>query len=218
MELLGTPAFRYIRTKLSPGQSIITEPGAMASSDAGVDLKTRVNGNILQALIAKFLGGESFFINYFSNPTSQEQRLYLTQKTPGEILARTLNNETLFLQPGAFIAQTEGLKRKVVWAGFSSFIAREGLFKLAFEGQGTVWYGCYGAVIEKELKGEYIVDSGHLLSYPPTVKLRIKLSGGLFSSFFSGEGFVLKLSGSGKIQMQTRSVSGLAGWLNPRFW
>jgi len=65
---------------------------------------------------------------------------------------------------------------------------------------------------------EFIVDSGHLLSYPEGMKLKIKLSGGIFSSFFSGEGLVLKLIGSGKIKLQTRSLGGLAGWLNPKFW
>lgn len=218
MELVGNAAFRYIKLLLSPGQTVITEPGAMASSDAGIALKAEVNGGFFQALVAKFLGGESFFINYFSNPTNKPQRLYLTQKTPGEIISRTLKGETFYVQPGAFIAQTEGVSRKVVWAGFASWIAREGLFRLAFEGHGTVWYGCYGAVVEKEVKGDFIVDSGHLLSYPPTISLKVQLAGGLFSSLLSGEGFVLKLSGSGKIQLQTRSLSGLAGWLNPRFW
>jgi len=94
----------------------------------------------------------------------------------------------------------------------------EGLFRLKIYGTGTVWYGAFGSIVEKEVNGTYIVDSGHLLSYPPSIKLRIQLSGGIFSSFFSGEGLVLRLEGSGKIKLQTRSIGGLAGWLNPRFW
>jgi uncharacterized protein (AIM24 family) len=43
------------------------------------------------------------------------------------------------------------------------------------------------------------------------------LAGGIFSSLFGGEGLVLKLKGNGKIKLQTRSLGGLAGWLNPRF-
>ena len=85
-------------------------------------------------------------------------------------------------------------------------------------GNGIVFYGAYGAVVEKEVNGEYIVDSGHLLSYPKNIKLNIKLSGGIFSSIFSGEGLVLKLTGQGKIKLQTRSIQGVASWLNSKFF
>ncbi|MEJ2065071.1 MAG: TIGR00266 family protein [Reinekea sp.] len=103
------------------------------------------------------------------------------------------------------------------WAGFVSFIAREGLFKLQVTGSGKVWYGAYGALLEKEIDGEYIVDTSHLVAYEPGVKLKLQLAGGIFSSFFGGEGLVTRVTGKGKIIVQTRSISGLAGWLNPKF-
>ena len=48
------------------------------------------------------------------------------------------------------------------------------------------------------------------------MKLKIQLAGGVFSSFFGGEGLVTRVEGKGKIVIQTRSLSGLAGWLNPK--
>jgi len=56
------------------------------------------------------------------------------------------------------------------------------------------------------------------VAYEPQMKLKIQLAGGLFSSLFSGEGFVTRIEGHGKIVVQTRSLSGLAGWLNPRLF
>lgn len=218
VELIGSSSFRMMKIAVAPRETIVVEPGAMASQDVGLLCETNLNGGFVQGCIAKFLGKESLFINFFTNATSVNQFLYLTQSTPGEILERTLSNEKIFIERGSFIARTPHVQSSVVWAGFASFFAGEGLFKLCFSGHGKVWYGSYGAVVEKEIVGDYIVDSGHLLSYPPTVALSLKLSGSLFSSLFSGEGFVLKLSGSGKIQLQTRSVKGLAQWLNPRFW
>ena len=106
----------------------------------------------------------------------------------------------------------------IKWAGLKSWFAREGLFKLTVSGQGTVWYGAYGGLLEKEVDGDYIVDTSHLVAYEPQMKLNIQLSGGLFSSFFGGEGFVTRLEGKGKIIIQTRSLSGLADWINPRLW
>lgn len=215
---VGSSAFQILECELNPNEIITVESGAMASQDVGLTPTTVLNGTFLQALGLKFLGGESFFINHFQNTSSKTQKLHISQSTPGDIQSRQLNGEEIFIESGSFIARTGDIKIKVKWAGFKNLIAGEGLFKLSFKGTGTIWYGCYGAVVEKEINGTYIVDSGHLLMWPPTVKLKLKLAGGLIDSFLSKEGFVLQLEGTGKIQLQTRSVKGLAQWLNARFW
>lgn len=214
----GGKAFSYVEVLLSPGESVITESGAMASMDQGIDLRSSFNGGFLKALVLRFLGKESLFINRFQNKLQTPGRIYLTKNTPGEIVCKHLENEDIYIQPGAFIASSSGIKFGVRWAGISSFLGGEGLFRLRISGSGLVWYGAFGGVVEKEVNGEYVVDSGHLLSYPTDMKLKIKLAGGIFSSFFGGEGLVLKLEGQGKIQLQTRSLEGLASWLNQRFW
>jgi uncharacterized protein (TIGR00266 family) len=215
---VGSSAFQILECELNPGEIITVESGAMASQDVGLVPTTVMNGSFFQAVALKFFGGESFFINHFKNTSSKVQKIHISQTTPGDIQGRQLNGEEIFIETGSFIARTGDIKIKTKWAGFKNFIAGEGLFKLSFQGRGTVWYGCYGAVIEKEINGTYIVDSGHLLMWPPTIKLKLKLAGGLIDSFLSKEGFVLQLEGKGKIQLQTRSVKGLAQWLNTRFW
>jgi uncharacterized protein (TIGR00266 family) len=217
-EILGTKAFSYIKFILGKGDIVRTESGAMASMSKDVELKTKLNGGFFSALVLKFLGKESLFINTFSNDSTDSEELIVTQPVPGEIVCQELNGETLYLQPGAYIASSKGISFSINWAGLSSFFAGEGLFRLRVKGNGLVFFGAYGSVVEKEVTGEYIVDSGHLLSYPPGMKLSIKLSGGLFSSFFSGEGLVLKLTGNGKIKLQTRSLGGVASWLNTKFF
>ncbi len=217
-EILGTKAFSYIKFILGNGDVIRTESGAMASMGKDVELKTKLNGGFFSALVLKFLGKESLFINSFSNETNNTQELIVTQPVPGEIVCQEIRGETLYLQPGAYIASSEGVFFSINWAGFSSFFAGEGLFRLRVKGNGLVFFGAYGSVVEKEINGEYIVDSGHLLSYPPEMKLSIKLSGGIFSSFFSGEGLVLKLTGKGNVKLQTRSLGGVASWLNTKFF
>lgn len=218
VERIGSESFRMLKVSLAPNQVLIVEPGAMASMQSQLQVHTFINQGIVQALLLKFLGSESFFINYFKNTDSQHREMYLSQSTPGEIIERALNNESIFIQAGSLIARTANVKPKVVWAGIASWLTGEGLFRLMLSGQGKIWYGCYGAVIDKEIVGNYIVDSGHLLSYPTDMKLSLKLAGSLFSSIVSKEGMVLKLTGNGKVQLQTRSVRGFAQWLNPRFW
>ncbi len=215
-EIKGAPAFAHLAVVLAPGERVIAESGAMSSMDAGLELKARINGNPFTALMRKWLGGETFFLSAFSNSTSEEHRLVLSQTTPGDISEVSLNDESLYLQSGAFLACTDGIKIGLKWAGFTSFLAREGLFKIAVSGTGRVWYGAYGALLEKDVDGEIIVDSGHLVAYGPGIKLKLRLAGGLFSSFFGGEGLVMRIVGKGRITLQTRSLGGLAGWLNPK--
>ena len=215
-EIKGAPAFAHLALVLAPGERVIAESGAMSSMDAELALKARVNGNPFSALMRKLLGGETFFLSAFSNPGSDNQRLVLARPTPGDIREVSLNDECLYLQAGAFLACTDNIKIGLKWAGFTSFLAREGLFKIAVSGTGRVWYGAYGALLEKDVDGEMIVDSGHLVAYGPGLKLKLRLAGGLFSSFFGGEGLVMRVVGKGRITLQTRSLGGLAGWLNPK--
>ena len=214
----GGQAFSYIQVDLEPGESITAESDAMTSMAADLDMTAKLSGGFFRGLARKFLGGETLFINAFSNNTQQKKSLTLVQPTPGEILCRELNGDRFYLQPGAYLASTEGVTLGLKWAGIISWIAREGLFRMEVSGNGKVWYGAYGALLEKEIDGEYIVDTSHLVAYEEGVELKLQLASGLFSSFFGGEGLVTRVVGKGKITVQSRSLSGLAGWLNPKFW
>ena len=212
----GGPSFAHIHVDLEPGETVRAESDAMSSMDADLDMMARFNGGFISGLLKKFLGGESLFVNDFTNNTSGTRRVTLVQGTPGEIRSLELSGGEFCMQPGAYVASTPSLKLKAKWAGLASWFAREGLFKLSSRGTGTLWYGAYGGLIEMEIDGEHIVDTAHLVAYEPQMKLKVQLSGGIFSSFFGGEGFVTRIMGRGKIIIQTRSISGLAAWINPR--
>lgn len=216
-EIIGKPAFAYVNVVLAPGESLVAQPDAMSSMDADLDLQAKLNGGIIGGLLRKYLGGESLFINHFTNNTGAARRLTLVQKTPGDVDCVDLNGDTIYFQPGAYLCSTPGVQLSLKWAGLASFIGGEGLFKLKLTGTGRVWYGCYGALLEKEVDGEVIVDSSHLVAYRDGIRLKVQLSGGIFSSFFSGEGLVTRVEGKGRIVIQTRSLSGLAKWVNRFF-
>jgi len=217
-EIKGSPAFTYLDVMLNSDEKIIAESDAMSSMDADLELKTQFNGGFIKGLLRKFLGGETLFINHFHNKTGEKRRLTLVQPYPGDMRSIRLHGESFCLQPGAFLACTEGVKMGLKWAGFVSFIAGEGLFKTVVSGIGEVWYGAYGAILEREIDGEFIIDTSHLVAYAPSIQLKLQLAGGIFSSFFGGEGLVTRVMGKGKVMIQTRSLSGLTGWLNPKLW
>ncbi len=215
-EIKGSAAFSYLDVELAPGETITTESDAMSSMDANIELRSRFNGGFFVGLMRKYLGGETLFINDFSNPTDQARRMTIVQPTPGEIRKIELNDQTLYMQPGAFLACGPGVKVGVKFAGFISWIAREGLFRIAVSGTGNVWYGAFGALLDREVDGEYIIDTSHLVAYEPGIQLKLQLAGGIFSSLFGGEGLVTRVVGKGKVVIQSRSISGITGWINPR--
>lgn len=214
----GAPSFAYMHVDLEPGESITAEADAMASMDADVDLRAVFNGGFFNAILRTLFGGESLFVNIFTNNTPRSRRVTLVQKTPGDIKQVAIKGNALCLQQGAYVASTPGIRLSVRWAGLASFLAREGLFKLLVQGDGVLWFGAYGGVLFKDLKGPFLVDSSHLVAYEPSVQLKLQLAGGIFSSFFGGEGVVTRLEGHGKFAIQTRSLTGLRDFVNPRLF
>lgn len=210
------PSFATVFITLNPGEKIVAEAGAMASMDGAVVMKTSFSGGFIPALLKKFFGGESMFVNTFSNPTQKPLQVVLTQSTIGDILCIELKGRELCLQPGAYIAHAGTVNLGVHWAGFASFFAGEGLFKLKVSGNGIVFVGAYGGLSKRMIRGEFIVDSGHLVAYDPSIRMNIKLAGGLIGSVTSGEGLVNRLTGNGEIYLQSRSVDGLVRFLRPK--
>ncbi len=218
-EIRYKPSFSAIFITLEPGESISAESGTMVSMEPKLKMKTEFSGGFFSALLKKFFGGESFFINKFVNSSEQPQQVVLTQSLIGDIDAITLKRgQEICLESGACIAHTKGIEVGVRWAGFSSWFAGEGLFKLKAQAEdnGIVFFGGYGGIIKHQISGEFIVDNGHLLAYDPGIRMSITAAGGLIASITSREGFVNKLSGNGVIYLQSRSLDGLVKFLGPK--
>lgn len=215
-EIRDKPSFAHIHVQLNPGESIIAESDAMASMTSDIQMSTRWNGGFFKAILRRIFGGESLFVNEFT--TSTGGTVVITQPLPGDMEYIELDGNTMYLQPGAYIACEPTVNLGLGWAGFASFIGGEGLFRLKVSGKGKVWFGAYGGIFEREITDEYIVDTGHLVGYEPTISLKVGMSGGIFSSFFSGEGLVMRIKGPGKIYLQSRSIGGLTAWVNARIY
>ncbi len=217
VEIRNRPSFANVLVKLNPDDRLIAEADAMASMSGSVQMKTRWNGGFFPAVLRRMFGGESLFVNEFSSDEPAE--LVLTQPFPGDIECLDLKGNAMFLQPGAFLACEPGVDLGLNWAGVASWIGGEGLFRLKVSGKGKVWFSSYGGIFQREIGSEeYIVDSGHLVGYEPSISIRVGMAGGIFSSFFGGEGLVTKVRGPGRIYMQSRNFSALTAWINAHLW
>ncbi len=217
-EKLGAPTFSHLQCFLQANESIIAEAGSMSQMDPRLKMRTRFNGgNFISAILRKVFGGESLFVNEYWNSSSEQLEIQLTLVSPGDIICIEVENSNLAIQPGSFLASSSSVQWSLKWSGFSSFFAREGLFKMVPQGQGKLFLSSFGAIEERNIDGVYIVDSGHLVAWEQTLSFQLKMSSGLFASMTSGEGFVTRLEGSGKVYLQTRQIPALGSWLNRFF-
>lgn len=209
------PSFGMLEIHLQPGEKIHAESGAMVGKDTTVKLETKARGGIFKALKRSVLGGESFFQNTFSCD-GKPGTLFLAPGINGSVQEHNLNDEALFIQSGSYLASTGDVEVDAKWGGAKTFFSREGLFVLKASGTGKVFFNSYGAIHKVDLNNSsYIVDTGYLVAWTEGLQYQVTKVGGLKSFFFSGEGLVCKMTGTGSVWIQTRNPDGLAAFLHP---
>ncbi len=209
------PAFTLARIDLDAGETFKAESGAMVSMSGNLDIQTRMQGGLLSALARKVLTSESFFQNTFT-ATRGAGELTLAPNLPGDIQLREMAGEDLILQSGSYLGSAPSVEIETKWGGARSFFSREGLFLLRAHGRGPLLFSSYGAIVEVDVPPEgYVVDTGHMVAFEPTLQWEVAKVGGLKSLFFSGEGLVCRFSGRGRVWLQTRSFDAFLGQVIP---
>lgn len=209
------PSFGMLEIEMGPGEKIHAESGAMVGKDPHIKLETKARGGIFSSLKRKMLGGESFFVNTFSCD-GQGGTLYLAPGIDGSVHEHELSDNALFIQSGSYLADTGDVTVDSKWGGAKTFFSREGLFVLKASGTGKVFFNSYGAIHRVDLNNEsYIVDTGYMVAWTEGLQYQVTKVGGLKNFFFSGEGLVCKLTGTGSLWIQTRNPDSLAAFLHP---
>lgn len=209
-EILSKPSYALLKLTMDEGEEVIAETGAMVFMD-GVRLKTEMKGGLFGGL-KRMIGGESFFVNRFVAEKSNAV-LGLAPPYQGDVTHVRVNG-TLYAQSGAFLAGSPDLEISSKWGGARSFFAGEGLILLRIEGSGDVFLSSFGGIEEVDVNGELVVDTGHIVAFEEGLNFTISKAGGLKATLLSGEGLVAKFTGSGKVWIQTRSISDYIGWLS----
>ena len=89
---------------------------------------------------------------------------------------------------------------------------------LRISGSGTLIVSSYGAIHHMDLAAgeEFVVDTGHLVTFEEHIEFNVKKVAGWKSTLFSGEGLVIELKGPGSLTMQSRSQDSFLSWLIPQ--
>lgn len=217
VEILYRPSYSLGVIRLEPNEEIRAESGAMVSLSQGVVVETKAAGGIFKSLARSVLAGESFFQNTFRAPANGGE-VTVAPALPGDVFVLELRNESLMVQSGSYLASEMGVNLDTKWGGAKTFFASEGLIMLRASGAGKLLLSSFGAIHEVNLgAGEmYTVDTGHLVAFTEGIGFKVRRVGGLKSTFFSGEGLVVDLTGPGRVLLQTRSMDSFLNWLVPK--
>ncbi len=217
VEILYRPSYSLGVIRLAPNEEIRAESGAMVSLSQGVVVETKAVGGILKSLARSVLAGESFFQNTFRAPANGGE-VTVAPALPGDVFVLELRNEGLMVQSGSYLASETSVTLDTKWGGAKTFFASEGLIMLRASGTGKLLLSSFGAIHEVNLgAGEiYTVDTGHLVAFSEGIGFKVRRVGGLKSTFFSGEGLVVDLTGPGRVLLQTRSMDSFLNWLVPK--
>ncbi len=202
------PAGTIAVCEMAAGESLSAESGAFMAMRGPVQIETttrqRKSGSgILQGL-KRLVSGESFFINKFSATGACE--VILGTALPGDIMVKELRGEKLIIQGGSYIACESGVEIDLQWQGLKSIFSGAGLFWVNAKGAGQVVLGSFGFIYSIDVDGEYLVDSGHIVAFEETLDFEIsKATKGWLQAFLSGEGFICKFKGKGRVWCQSHS-------------
>lgn len=204
------PDFAFLSVQVPAEQTLRVEASAMASMDTNIQMKTKLKGGF-----GRFISGESIFINDFTAAGGPGE-IKIAPGPPGDMEHVYLEDDVIYLQNSAFVACSPNIQVDTKWQGFTKgFFSGESLFLIRCSGHGDVWFNTYGAIMEIDVTDDYVVDTGHIVAFTDGLDYRISKVGGYKSLFFSGEGFVCRFSGQGKVWIQTRKVPAFASWINP---
>jgi uncharacterized protein (TIGR00266 family) len=206
------PSYSLLDIDLDPGESIQAEAGSMVYMSGGVNIQTVLGGGIVTALIRKFFGGETMFYNIYS-ALDKKIKIGLAPSLSGDIVNLPLNENSVIIQKGSYLCSEPGVTIKTRFGGFRSIIGGEGIFLLNASGTGHLYLSSYGGIIEIDIDGEYILDTGHMVAFETTLNYEIQKTGSWKSTLLSGEGFTMKFNGKGKLWIQTRVPRGFINWL-----
>ncbi len=218
--IVGRPDFAMLNLTIQPNQKIFVEPSAMAAMDNHVQMKSQLKGGLIKSLFRAF-GGESLIVNTYWTDTKPGE-LKLAPGPMGDLEHYHLDSSVdLMLQRGAFVAHGENVDLTSEFQGFKGFFSGEGLMLLKASGVGDLFFNTYGGLLEVDVDGDYVVDTGFIVAFESTLQYEttwlsgLKRGSGLKNLFFGGDGLVCKFRGRGKLWVQTRRVGSFLSWLTP---
>lgn len=199
----------------APGESMYTQSGGMAWMSEGITMDSNMKGGFGKS-IGRMFSGESLFMATYRAERAGSM-IAFASTVAGEVVPVNIGESGgMICQKGAFLCAQETVNLNVAFTKKLSagFFGGEGLILQDISGTGMVFLEVDGDKVEKQLApGEVIkVDTGNVVAFEKTVQYEIETVKGLKNIFLGGEGlFLTKLTGPGKVILQTQNFNEFAG-------
>lgn len=197
------------------GESMYTQSGGMAWMSEGVAMDSNMRGGLGKS-IGRMFSGESLFMATYK-AEKPGAMIAFASTVAGEVLPIDVGSTGgMICQKGAFLCAQESVTLSVALTKKLSagLFGGEGFILQDISGKGMVFLEIDGNKVEKNLApGEVIkVDTGNVVAFEKSVKYEIETVKGLKNIFFGGEGlFLTKLTGPGRVILQTQNFNEFAG-------
>lgn len=201
------------------GEEMITQSGGMAWMTDGISMTSDTNGGVLAGLGRMFAGESLFMARYRAQ--REGATIAFASTVPGSILPVRMKEHPngLICQKGAFLCSQSTVNLEITFSRkFSSgLFGGEGFILEKLSGSGTAFIEVDGDVVEKDLQpGEVLkVDTGNIVAFQNGMSYDIEMVRGFKNILFAGEGlFLTKITGPGKVILQTQNIKDFAGALS----
>lgn len=198
-----------------PGESMYTQSGGMAWMTEGISMDSNMKGGLGKS-IGRMFSGESLFMATYKAERAGSM-IAFASTVAGEVLPIDVGVcGGMICQKGAFLCAQETVSLKATFTKkfAAGLFGGEGFILQDISGTGMVFLEIDGNRVEKNLApGEVIkVDTGNVVAFEKTVTYDIETVKGLKNIFMGGEGlFLTKLTGPGKVILQTQNFNEFAG-------
>ena len=201
------------------GEEMITQSGGMSWMSDGISMTTDTNGGVLAGLGRMFAGESLFMARY--RAMRPGATIAFASTVPGSIIPVKMKDHPngLICQKGSFLCSQSSVNLEVTFSKkFSSgLFGGEGFILEKLSGSGTAFLEVDGDVIEKDLQpGEILkVDTGNVVAFQNGMAYEIETVSGFKNVLFGGEGlFLTRITGPGKVILQTQNIKDFAGVLS----
>lgn len=204
-----------VEVTLNNGESMYTQSGGMVWETEGIEMSTNTRGGLMKGL-GRMLSGESLFMATYSS-VKDGAKIAFGSTVPGDVIPVNLTGTNgILAQKKAFLCAESGVNFSIALTKkFSAgLFGGEGFILQDISGEGHVFLEVDGDQIVKELApGEVLkVDTGNVVAFEKSVHYEIETIKGLGNIFFGGEGlFLTKLTGPGRVILQTQNFNDFAG-------
>ncbi len=199
----------------APGEEMYTQSGGMSWMTDGVAMNTNTKGGLMKGL-GRMFAGESLFMATYSAQRPGAS-IAFSSTVAGRILPIDVTVDSgLICQKGAFLCAQHSVNLDIVFTKkiSSGFFGGEGFILQKLTGSGLAFLEVDGDLVEKQLApGEVLkVDTGNVVAFSPQVQYEVEMVKGLGNIVFGGEGlFLTRLTGPGKVVLQTQNIAEFAG-------